>query len=111
MTVGTGIADRHIQAASRRRFISAMLADISKRLDDGGKVERGVVHRKIFVQFARVAAERGGRARDLRRLHRQSQILEHQRGGKTALIAVVGGGGGADAGNRAIARHRPVLAR
>src|SRR5690349_13111115 len=44
-------------------------------------------------------------------LHRELQILEHQRRREAALIVAVGRGLGTDAGDRAIARHRPALAR
>src|SRR3546814_9755536 len=47
-----------------------------------------------LFRSAGMAAERGAGTRALRCFHCQAQVLEHQRGGEAALVAVVGRGGG-----------------
>ena len=69
-----------------------------------GSVEEGVELRRL-----RPEGRRG--ARRERRLLREPQVLQHQRGREARLVAVVGGRGRHRARHRAIGRERPALAR
>ena len=66
---------------------------------------------EALVELLGLAAHRRVGADALRGFHRQLQVLEHQRRREPAFIIAVGGRVGADAGHRAIAGHRPALAR
>src|SRR3546814_9875855 len=87
---------------------SLLLRRLARCLDDRGKIERAVAGGgEGFVEVARLGADRRVGIDARRRLDREAQILEHQRGREAARIIVIRRAFGADAGDRAIARHRP----
>src|SRR3546814_17201135 len=91
---------------------SLLLRRLARCLDDRGKIERAVAGGgEGFVEVARLGADRRVGIDARRRLDREAQILEHQRGREAARIIVIRRAFGADAGDRAIARHRPALPR
>src|SRR3546814_16633091 len=78
---------------------SLLLRRLARCLDDRGKIERAVAGGgEGFVEVARLGADRRVGIDARRRLDREAQILEHQRGREAARIIVIRRAFGADAG-------------
>src|SRR3546814_19781577 len=68
---------------------SLLLRRLARCLDDRGKIERAVAGGgEGFVEVARLGADRRVGIDARRRLDREAQILEHQRGREAARIIV-----------------------
>src|ERR1700739_1330094 len=83
---------------------------VTQHLDDSAEVLVGVIGGELRIDLGGMAAQRGGRSRRRDGIHRQPQVLVHQRRREPRFEVVVGRRRRNRTRHRAVRVHRPAVA-